>query len=71
MLGRKAAEVEIVGPSKCPVERIKNRWRWHFMAKSKNSAQLTAVCRFIAEKFEVSSSGEMRVVVDRDPVSLL
>jgi primosomal protein N' (replication factor Y) len=72
MLGRKAgSDVEIVGPSKCPVERIKNRWRWHFMAKSKNSAQLTAVCHYIAEKLEVPSSGEMRVVVDRDPVSLL
>jgi primosomal protein N' (replication factor Y) len=72
MLGRKAgSDVEIVGPSKCPVERIKNRWRWHFMAKSRNPAQLTAVCRYVAEKLEVPSAGEMRVVVDRDPVSLL
>ena len=72
MLAKQAgSDVEIVGPSKCPVERIKNRWRWHFMAKSKNSAQLTAVCRYVAEKLEVPSAGEMRVVVDRDPVSLL
>ena len=72
MLARKeGSDVEIVGPSKCPVERIKNRWRWHFMAKSRNSAQLTAVCRFVAERLQVPSAGEMRVVVDRDPVSLL
>jgi primosomal protein N' (replication factor Y) len=72
MLGRKAgSDVEIVGPSKCPVERIKNRWRWHFMAKSKNPPQLTAVCRYVAEKLEIPSAGDMRVVVDRDPVSLL
>lgn len=72
MLGRRSdSDVDIVGPAKCPVERIKNRWRWHFMAKSRNAAQLTAVCRYIAEKLDIPSAGEMRVTVDRDPVSLL
>ena len=64
-------DVTIIGPSKCPIERIKNRWRSHFMLKSEQAAQLTRVARYIAEKLPVPSSGQMRVVVDRDPVSLL
>jgi primosomal protein N' (replication factor Y) len=64
-------EVAIIGPSKCPIERIKNRWRSHFMLKSGHAAQLTRVARYLAERLPIPSSGQMRVVVDRDPVSLL
>jgi primosomal protein N' (replication factor Y) len=64
-------EVTIIGPSKCPIERIKNRWRSHFMLKSGQAAQLTRVARYVAERLPIPSSGQMRVVVDRDPVSLL
>ena len=72
MLARKPEfDITIVGPSKCPVERIKNRWRWHFMIKAGNAAQLTRVARYLAERLPVPSKSQMRVVVDRDPVSLL
>jgi primosomal protein N' (replication factor Y) len=64
-------EVTIIGPSKCPIERIKNRWRSHFMLKSEQAAHLTRVARYIAEKLPVPASGQLRVVVDRDPISLL
>ena len=72
MLARqRGSSVEIVGPSRCAVERIKNRWRWHFMIKSRNAAQLTTVCAWLASRLAVPSRGELRVMVDRDPVSLL
>ena len=64
-------DVVIVGPAKCPIERIKNRWRWHFMLKSAQSRHVTRVARYIAERLPVPSAGRLRVVVDRDPVSLL
>jgi primosomal protein N' (replication factor Y) len=64
-------DVTIVGPAKCPIERIKNRWRWHFMLKSAQPSQLTRVARFVAERLSVAGKGQLRVVVDRDPVSLL
>ena len=64
-------DVEIVGPAKCPIDRIKNRWRSHFMIKSAHPAHLTRVSRYLAEKLPVPSSGQLRVVVDRDPISLL
>ena len=63
--------VAIVGPAKCPIERIKNRWRWHLMLKSSHSAQLTRVGRYLAEKLPVPGKGQLRLIVDRDPVSLL
>ena len=68
---RPESDVTIVGPAKCPIERIKNRWRWHFMIKSDKAAQLTSVARYMAQRFPVPSGGPLRVVVDRDPVSLL
>jgi primosomal protein N' (replication factor Y) len=68
---RGLTDVVIVGPSKCPIERIKNRWRWHFMLKSENAKLLGRVSRYLAERMPVPSAGQLRVVVDRDPVSLL
>jgi primosomal protein N' (replication factor Y) (superfamily II helicase) len=65
------SDVMMVGPSKCPIERIKNRWRWHFMLKSGNAKLLGRVSRYLAERLPVPSAGQLRVVVDRDPVSLL
>src|SRR4051812_27023130 len=48
MLGKRPeSDVTIVGPAKCPIERIKNRWRWHFMLKSGNATQLTRVARYV------------------------
>jgi primosomal protein N' (replication factor Y) len=68
---REDGMVSMVGPAKCPIERIKNRWRWHFMLKSGNTGQLGRVGRYLAEKVPVAGKGQLRVVVDRDPVSLL
>jgi primosomal protein N' (replication factor Y) len=66
-----SSAVTLVGSAKCPIERIKNRWRWHLMLKSGNAPQLTRVCRYVAERLPVPKAGQLRVVVDRDPVSLL
>jgi primosomal protein N' (replication factor Y) (superfamily II helicase) len=63
--------VTLVGPAKCPIERIKNRWRWHLMLKSAHAGQLTRVARYIAQRLPVPARSGLRVVVDRDPVSLL
>jgi primosomal protein N' (replication factor Y) len=63
--------VTMVGPAKCPIERIKNRWRWHLMLKSNHAQSLTRVGRYLATRLDVPSKGQLRVVVDRDPVSLL
>jgi primosomal protein N' (replication factor Y) len=59
----------VIGPAPCPIERIKNRWRWHVLIKAEQAAELTRVGRFFMERFDVS--GENRVTFDREPVTLL
>jgi primosomal protein N' (replication factor Y) (superfamily II helicase) len=61
----------VIGPAPCPVERIKNRWRWHVLIKSEQQAELTRVGRYFLERFEVPKEHESRVTLDRDPVALL
>ena len=64
-------QVTLVGPAPCPVERIKNRWRWHAMLKSDHAGELTRVARYFLERFDVPAVAGLRVTLDRDPVSLL
>jgi len=68
---RAGDEVMVVGPAPCPVERIKSRWRWHLLLKSEHPGELTRVSRYFMERFEVPSTAQLRVTLDRDPVALL
>jgi primosomal protein N' (replication factor Y) len=61
--------VTLIGPAPCPIERIKNRWRWHALLKATQASELTRVSRYFMEKFDVPSN--LRVTLDRDPVALL
>jgi primosomal protein N' (replication factor Y) len=68
---RASDEVAVVGPAPCPIERIKNRWRWHVLLKSAHAGELTRVSRYFMERFEVPTAAQLRVTLDRDPVALL
>jgi len=59
----------VLGPAPCPIERIRERWRWHFLVKAADERALTRLARYLAARAPVS--GAVRLVVDRDPVSLL
>jgi len=61
----------VVGPAPCPVERIKQRWRWHFLVRAEQPAAMTRVLRYFAERFEVPKRDGLRVAIDRDPTALL
>ncbi|WP_052574239.1 replication restart helicase PriA [Gemmatimonas aurantiaca] len=70
------AGVSIVGPAPCPIDRIKDRWRWHFLVKTAQPRLLTRLARYVAERAPVGTdaahrTADVRLVVDRDPVSLL
>jgi primosomal protein N' (replication factor Y) len=71
LVAKVQSPVLIVGPAPSPVERIKNRWRWHLLLKSEQARDLTRVLRYLAERFEVPKGGQLRLTIDRDPVSLL
>jgi primosomal protein N' (replication factor Y) (superfamily II helicase) len=61
----------IVGPAPCPVERIKNRWRWHVLLKAEHPGELTRIGRYLVERFPVPKEAKLRLTLDRDPVALL
>ena len=64
--------ITLVGPAPCPIERIKNRFRWHLLLKSSQPGTLTRALRFFAERYDpTGSSAQRRITIDRDPVSLL
>jgi primosomal protein N' (replication factor Y) len=65
------AGVTVIGPAPCPVERVKNRWRWHVLIKAERPAELGRVARYLVERFEIPSREGMRMTLDRDPVQLL
>jgi primosomal protein N' (replication factor Y) len=62
--------VSVVGPAPCVIDRIRERWRWHFLLRGRNARSLGTLCRALYEKHG-TGSGNLRVTVDRDPVALL
>ncbi|MEO6444829.1 MAG: hypothetical protein ABIZ91_18850, partial [Gemmatimonadaceae bacterium] len=68
---RAELDLTIIGPAPSPVERIKQRWRWHTLVKAKSSSDLTRALRYFVERFDVPNREGKRLVVDRDPVSLM
>ena len=64
--------VDLVGPAPCPIDRIRGRWRWHFLLRAQRPAALGAVCRQLFLRYETKPGrADLRLVIDRDPVSLL
>ena len=68
---RMPGSVEVVGAAPCPVERIKQRWRWHYLVKSADAEILGRVGRYVVEHGPLPSAAGMRLAWDRDPVTLL
>mgnify|MGYP002788596555 CR=1 FL=1 len=62
--------VEVVGPAPCPIERVQSRDRWHFYLRGTDHRALARLGRGIAQAF-VPAFRDVRVILDRDPVSLL
>jgi primosomal protein N' (replication factor Y) len=67
---RAGLDVTVVGPAPCPIERVKRRWRWHLYLRSADGAALSRVGRAVAERMRLTGR-DVRLVVDRDPVSML
>jgi primosomal protein N' (replication factor Y) len=68
LIGKHQLPISVLGPAPCPLVRIKDRWRWHVLLKGP-SESLGRVVRYAARRLE--REGRTRVVIDRDPVSLL
>ena len=62
--------VEVVGPAPCPIERVQSRWRWHFYLRASDHAALARLGQGLAQTYAPGDRAT-RLVLDRDPVSLL
>ena len=71
LVARPASGVTIIGPAPCPVERVKNRWRWHVLIKAERPQDLGRIGKYLVERFEVPKQFGLRMTLDRDPVALL
>jgi primosomal protein N' (replication factor Y) len=69
-LARRVAtsEVDVVGPAAAPLARLRNRWRYRFLVRSKDRALLRKVLLAIARTVP---DRHVRVAIDVDPVSML
>lgn len=61
--------VDVVGPAPAPLSRIQHRWRWHVVLRSPDRRLLGRFVRYANRRAPISRT--VRVVYDRDPVSLL
>ncbi|MGZ8391459.1 MAG: replication restart helicase PriA [Gemmatimonadales bacterium] len=68
LIERHELPITVLGPAPCPLVRIKDRWRWHVLLKGP-SKSLGRVVRYAARSLR--REGDVRVVIDRDPASLL
>jgi primosomal protein N' (replication factor Y) len=68
LVARHSLPVAVLGPAPCPLARIKDRWRWHVLLKGQSEV-LGRIVRYAATR--LPRAGKTRIVIDRDPVSLL
>jgi primosomal protein N' (replication factor Y) len=71
LTARATPGVTVIGPAPCPVERVKQRWRWHVLIKAERPQELGRVAQYLVERFEIPKQFGLRMTVDRDPVALL
>ena len=62
----------VTGPAPCPIDRIRGRWRWHFLLRGASAKALGLICRHLQYRYDFKpGTAELRLILDRDPVSLL
>ncbi len=64
-----ADEIELLGPAPAPIEKLRNRYRWQLLARSKSSAVLLDFARRARELMPAARG--VRLHIDVDPYSML
>ncbi|MBN1380373.1 MAG: primosomal protein N' [Deltaproteobacteria bacterium] len=60
--------IDLLGPAEAPIARIKGRYRWQFLLKSRNSALLNGFARHILEN---GRQNGLTIKCDVDPISFM
>ena len=69
LIDRAGLSLAVLGPASAALARIKERWRWHVIVRG-TPEEVGKFVRYAAPRVGKGRK-EVRVVVDRDPVSLL
>lgn len=64
-------QIELLGPSPAPLFRLKGKYRFHLLLKSKNWARLHDFVDELLRKQEEISLPKVRLIVEVDPVNML
>ena len=65
---KKVPEVDIMGPSECPLEKVGGNWRYQIILRGKNIQSLQYLAQTLAG---YSSRSDFHIEYDVDPVDLL
>lgn len=71
LAAKAGSDVQVVGPAPAPLARIKKRWRWHMIVRTGEPRLLGKLLRYASRRAPHTKRGPIRVIFDRDPVSLL
>lgn len=64
--------LEVLGPSPCPIERINNQYRYHILMKAQNHASMLKVVKFIYKLFKnFPQHDKIKIEIDIDPTQIL
>jgi primosomal protein N' (replication factor Y) (superfamily II helicase) len=63
---------QIIGPAPAPLERLRNRYRWHIFIKAESSKLMSQMARILnVNKQVLKKYKDLRLAVDLDPFDLL
>ena len=63
------SHIDVMGPAAAPIEKLRNRYRWQVLLRSKQSSTLLKFARAATEI--LPSSRKVRLHIDVDPYSML
>jgi primosomal protein N' (replication factor Y) (superfamily II helicase) len=65
-------EWKLLGPSPAPIEKLRGRYRWHLLIKSKSPKTLSRIATHLNSwKLTQRDIKEFRMTVDIDPIDML
>ena len=71
LIAESSSEFVFLGPSPAPIEKIKDRHRWHFLVKSERFEDLIPIGEKAYFWHAREKLRKIRLIVDMDPVHLL
>lgn len=63
--------VEVLGPVPAPLSKVRGRFRWQIILKSKEGKIIRKICQEVMEKFFAQRKSSVIVTVDVDPINML